>query len=156
MCWSLFLFQALGLPCNFIKRRLQHRCFPVKFAKFIRAPILKNICKQLLLLRNGSFEIVIIILKQIIKTDNLKIDPRGLCVVNRYRIPVYSYNYRVQCGCRIINTYSKEMWCFDERFASICALRWQSRTQTLEHETIIRTGTVLIMTLICSCIALDM
>ena len=22
--------------CNFIKRRLQHRCFPVKFAKFLR------------------------------------------------------------------------------------------------------------------------
>ena len=27
--------------------RLQYRCFPVTFAKFLRAPILKNICKQL-------------------------------------------------------------------------------------------------------------
>ena len=26
--------------CKFIKKRLQHRCFPVKFAKFLRAPIL--------------------------------------------------------------------------------------------------------------------
>ena len=34
---------------NFIKKRLQHRCFPVKFAKFLRTAILKNICKQLLL-----------------------------------------------------------------------------------------------------------
>ena len=32
--------------CNFIKKRLQHRYFPVKFA---RAPILKNICELLLL-----------------------------------------------------------------------------------------------------------
>ena len=24
--------------CNFIKKRLQHRCFPVKFAKFLKAP----------------------------------------------------------------------------------------------------------------------
>ena len=24
--------------CNFVKKRLQHRCFPVKFAKFLRTP----------------------------------------------------------------------------------------------------------------------
>ena len=29
--------------CNFIKKRLQHRCFPVKFAKFLRTPFLQNI-----------------------------------------------------------------------------------------------------------------
>ena len=29
--------------CNFIKKRLQHRCFPVNIAKFLRRPILKNI-----------------------------------------------------------------------------------------------------------------
>ena len=41
--------------CNFIKNRLQHRCFPVKFAKFLRTPILKNICKQLLLNTKEAF-----------------------------------------------------------------------------------------------------
>ena len=35
--------------CNVIKKRLLHRCFPVKFEKFLRTPILKNICEQLLL-----------------------------------------------------------------------------------------------------------
>ena len=25
--------------CNFIKKRLQHRCFPMKFEKFLRAPL---------------------------------------------------------------------------------------------------------------------
>ena len=34
---------------NFIAKKLQHRCFPVKFAKIFRIPILKNICEQLLL-----------------------------------------------------------------------------------------------------------
>ena len=34
--------------CNFIKKRPQHRCFPVNIAKFLIQPILKNICKQLL------------------------------------------------------------------------------------------------------------
>ena len=32
---------------NFIKRRLQYSCFHVKFAKFLRTLILKNICVQL-------------------------------------------------------------------------------------------------------------
>ena len=35
---------------NFIKERLQHRCFPVNNAKFLRTPILKSICERLLLL----------------------------------------------------------------------------------------------------------
>ena len=28
--------------CNFIKKRLQYRCLPVKFAKFYRTPFLQN------------------------------------------------------------------------------------------------------------------
>ena len=32
-----------------VKKRLQHRCLPVNFAKFLRRSILKNICKRLLL-----------------------------------------------------------------------------------------------------------
>ena len=27
---------------NFIKKRLQHSCFPVKFAKFLKAPFLQK------------------------------------------------------------------------------------------------------------------
>ena len=34
---------------SFIKKRLQHSCFPVNIAKFLRTPILKKICKRLLL-----------------------------------------------------------------------------------------------------------
>ena len=33
----------------FIKKRLQHRYFPVNIAKFLRAPVLKYICERLLL-----------------------------------------------------------------------------------------------------------
>ena len=35
--------------CNFIKKKLPHRCFSVKFVKFLKTPILKNICERLLL-----------------------------------------------------------------------------------------------------------
>ena len=32
-----------------LTKRLRHRCFPVRFAKFLRTPILKIICEGLLL-----------------------------------------------------------------------------------------------------------
>ena len=35
--------------CNFINKRLQHRCFPMNIAKFLKTPILKNIIEWLLL-----------------------------------------------------------------------------------------------------------
>ena len=37
------------LESLFSKERLRYRCFPVKFVKFLRAPVLKNICEGLLL-----------------------------------------------------------------------------------------------------------
>ena len=39
-----FLFNKVaGLKtCNFIKKRLQHRCFRVKFAKYLRTSFLRN------------------------------------------------------------------------------------------------------------------
>ena len=49
MLESLFI-KVTGLrACNFIKKRPQRRCFPVKFAKFSRASILMNIRERLLL-----------------------------------------------------------------------------------------------------------
>ena len=37
LCWSLFLIRLQAFQdCNFIKMRLQHRCFPVNIAKFLR------------------------------------------------------------------------------------------------------------------------
>ena len=41
---SIFNKVAGLKACNFIKKRLQHTCFPIKYAKFLRTPILKNIC----------------------------------------------------------------------------------------------------------------
>ena len=42
--------KVVGLQaCNFLEKRLQQRYFPEKYAKFLRTPILKNICKRLLL-----------------------------------------------------------------------------------------------------------
>ena len=47
---SLFLIKVAGLEaCNFIKKRLQDRCFPVNIVKFLRIPIRKSYCDRLLL-----------------------------------------------------------------------------------------------------------
>ena len=46
---SLFNKVAGLLSCNFIKKRPKHRCFLVKFVKFLRTAILKNIYGRLLL-----------------------------------------------------------------------------------------------------------
>ena len=37
--------------CNFIKKRLEHRCFSVNIVKSLRTPILKNFCERQLLIR---------------------------------------------------------------------------------------------------------
>ena len=35
--------------CNFIRKKPEHRCFPVKFAKFLRAPFFTEHLRWLLL-----------------------------------------------------------------------------------------------------------
>ena len=41
--------------CNFIKKRLQHRQFPLNIGKFLKTPILKNIYLRLLLISLNSY-----------------------------------------------------------------------------------------------------
>ena len=49
MLKSLFNKVTVLRACDFIKKSLQHRCFPVIIAKFMRTPIPKNICEWLVL-----------------------------------------------------------------------------------------------------------
>ena len=44
------LFNKVAEACNFIKKRLQHRCFPVNIAKYLRTTflILEEILLQVL------------------------------------------------------------------------------------------------------------
>ena len=70
--------------CNFIKNRLHHRCIPVKFAKFLRTPILKNICERLLLqfLSHGSVFIICVIDLSI----KNKMQRRGFIILQKSKI----------------------------------------------------------------------
>ena len=57
--------------CNFLKKGLQHRCFPVNIAKFLRTLILMKICellllKLLLLTVNISFWVLVSALNSIV------------------------------------------------------------------------------------------
>ena len=47
LCQSLLLIDFK--TCNFLKKGLRHRCFPVNIAKFLRTFILMKICEQLIL-----------------------------------------------------------------------------------------------------------
>ena len=44
-----FLIKLQALSPVTLLKRLQHRCFPMNIVKFLRTPILKNICEPLLL-----------------------------------------------------------------------------------------------------------
>ena len=49
LCWSLYLIKLqVFMPATLLKT-LQHRYFHVKFTKFLRTLILKNICQRLFL-----------------------------------------------------------------------------------------------------------
>ena len=37
-----FLIKLQAEPCDFIKKRLQHRCFPVNFARFLIKPFYRT------------------------------------------------------------------------------------------------------------------
>ena len=54
LCQSLFFNKVAGMrPATLLKKRLWHRCFPVKFAEFLRTPFLRNTSGKLLLLCFG-------------------------------------------------------------------------------------------------------
>ena len=46
LCWNLILIKLQARSP--IKRRFQHRCFPVNIAKFLRIPNLEEICESML------------------------------------------------------------------------------------------------------------
>ena len=51
LCQSLFFNKVAGLrPTTLLRKRFWHRCFPVNFAKFLRAPFLQNSPGQMLLI----------------------------------------------------------------------------------------------------------
>ena len=50
-----FHFNVSLQACNFIKKTLQRRYFPVNITKFLTTPILENICKRLLLVLASIF-----------------------------------------------------------------------------------------------------
>ena len=48
-CVGVSFNKVTGFQVNYIKKRIQRRCFPVNNAKFLRTPILKKIYIKLLL-----------------------------------------------------------------------------------------------------------
>ena len=55
LCQSLFFNKASGLRPATLKKRIWQRCFPVKFAKFLRTSSLDSTSGRLLLSSNPMF-----------------------------------------------------------------------------------------------------
>ena len=55
LCQGPFLMK-LQYPVTLLKKRLQHRCFPVNFANFLRTPFSQNTSGRLLLVFGGMLE----------------------------------------------------------------------------------------------------
>ena len=51
ICKMSTFFEDLSFlsPRSHLKKKSQHRCFPVNIVMFLRTPILKNLCEWLLL-----------------------------------------------------------------------------------------------------------
>ena len=48
LCWNLFYDKyPIWSSATLLKKRLQRKCFALDFEKFLKAPILQNICKRL-------------------------------------------------------------------------------------------------------------
>ena len=88
--------------CNFIIKRLQHGCFPVKFAKFLRTAIWKNFCEQLLLTKDflstakkvgpkPCFHIILQCLKKDM-TSFSKMEPFVIIVNGLQRLTIFAKN----------------------------------------------------------------
>ena len=74
LCQSLFFNKVAGLrPATLLKKRLWHRCFPVNFAKFLRAPFSQNTSGRLLQFVQDS-----IILQT---SNNLKLQTKQKCFI---------------------------------------------------------------------------
>ena len=56
--WNFFLNKIESFrPATLFKKRLRHRCFPVNFMKFLKAPFLQNTCGWLLLKKFNTFSL---------------------------------------------------------------------------------------------------
>ena len=56
LCWSIFFNKVAVLrPTTLLKKRLWNRCFPVNFAKFLKAPFLQNTPDNCFWLFGGNF-----------------------------------------------------------------------------------------------------
>ena len=101
--------KVTGFQVNYIKKRIQHRCFPVNNAKFLRTPILKKICIKLLLVlvfcknRNARPTVFFIILT---RTKRLRSNLMHFLKESLRRGEIEATVHR----CSIKKTILKKLW----------------------------------------------
>ena len=87
---------------NIIKNGLQHKCFSVKFAKFLWKPILKNICKRPLLILAAYFDIILYLLHLRGYADYIVKQPRVLKITPNFMPFIKNTREYGKLPCQII------------------------------------------------------
>ena len=93
LCWSLFSDKVAALRfAPLLKRMLQHRCFPVKFKKFLRTPLLYlRASASVMLLKSASSLFFKSLLELAISTIYLQCSVKG--VLRFLAIMTQKYEY---------------------------------------------------------------
>ena len=113
------LNKVAGLQvCNFTKKRLHHRCHPVKFVKYLRIPILKNICERLLLqfLSHGS-EFITYVMD--LSTKN-KVQRRGFIFLQKQKIKTVGNRKKIFFSQFISENPNFSYLCFFRKSSMFC------------------------------------
>ena len=110
ICVGIF-FNKVADPqkCNLIKKWLQHRCFPVKFVKFLRIPFLQNISSQWLFLTVSGFQPATLLKKRLWQRCFL-VNFANFIRISFDRIPADTAEY-YSCVYRwILGSFSKHLF----------------------------------------------
>ena len=100
LCWSLFHKVAGFQACNFTKKSLQHRCFPVNIAKFLRTAFYRMSPVAASVMHNVLFHVTDIIL--IFKQRRIKSNQAGNYSVQSGKLSnlCFLIGYRILIGQR--------------------------------------------------------
>ena len=114
---SFFLIKLQADVCNFTKKRLWHRCFPVNFGKSLRTPFLRNISGWLLLMIGHYWQ------QSLKVTQSLKI---SICGSRSFLLHIFARGNHVYF--RSVKLYkwfsSKLFYCPWKGFSNVIIFNW--------------------------------
>ena len=113
------------LVCNFMEKRLQHRCLLVYITKFLKTPIWKNIFKRLLLnLPKTSWTINFFISEKFITLTKIYFLKVASNIYSWLEAHLDAYHNSQVTDLASQETRTYLPWCWMRMALTICLFRW--------------------------------